>query len=110
MILMIILILIYLCYGHNNNMNVISTNLHNSKSNMNIINKNDASLITVAKADNKVNNKANSITKSNNGNKFIKFLVNNWFIISEIAVVIFSKYQPSFFASGGKLKPGIITI
>lgn len=93
---------LYSCNSHStNNLNIVNTNsIGNSNSNV---------ISTLAKA-NKVSTttKPSTAIASKKENSIVSFVISNWFILSEILVVIISKHRPSFFRSGGPLKPGII--
>lgn len=100
LVFIIVLLLITLnnCNGHSSSNLNIANSISKSSSNV---------ITTLAKAT--PTSKLNTPAPNKKENSINNFITSNWFILSEIIAVVISKHHPSFFKSGGPLKPGTKT-
>ena len=102
---LMLLITLYSCNGHSSsNLNIANSISKSSSSNHSNRNHIVSTIAAATKPTTKLSSEANS-----KKNSIVGFIISNWFILSEIIVVIISKRHPSFFKSGGPLKPGMIS-
>lgn len=119
MLLVFIIVLLLItsnnCNGHSSsNLNIANgisksssyDNCNSHTSNLNIANRICKSNVITTLAKATPTAKLNTPAPSKKENSIVNFITSNWFILSEIIAVVISKHHPSFFKSGGPLKPG----